>query len=87
MNRDPLRRCQGCMEMKPKSKLFRVAKMPDGTIVFDENGKTPGRGAYLCRNKECLDRALKIRGLERSLSGKVPQDIYNRLEAELEKNE
>ena len=75
------------MEMKPKSTLFRVAKRPDGTIVFDETGKSPGRGAYVCRNRECLNRAIKVRGLERSLSGKVPQDIYSRLEAELEKNE
>ena len=83
----PLRRCTGCGEMKPKKELVRVVKSPQGEISLDLTGKSPGRGAYVCRSVECLRRARKSRGLERAFSCQNPAEIYDRMEEELSRNE
>ena len=62
----PLRQCVGCLEMRSKKEMMRVLKTEDGSIVLDMTGKKNGRGAYLCRQAECLKRARKSKGLERS---------------------
>lgn len=91
----PMRKCTGCGEMKEKRELVRVVKAPDvknengeiiqsGEISLDLTGKKPGRGAYICRNIQCLNCARKARRLERAFSCKIPDEIYNRLEEELE---
>ncbi|MCD7709171.1 MAG: YlxR family protein [Clostridiales bacterium] len=74
----PLRRCVGCGELKPKGELIRIIKTDEGVLI-DETGKKNGRGAYLCKNVECLERARKSRGFERSLKVAVPKDVYERL--------
>lgn len=79
----PLRKCTGCNEMKPKKELIRVLKTPDEEIVLDKTGKKNGRGAYLCNSIECLKKAAKTKGLERSLQIKIPEEIYESLEKEL----
>ena len=79
----PLRKCTGCNEMKPKKELIRVLKTSEGEIVLDKTGKKNGRGAYLCDSMECLKKAEKTRGLERSLQIKIPDEIYEILEKEL----
>lgn len=79
----PMRKCVGCGEMKEKKDLIRVIKTPDSEIMIDLAGKANGRGAYMCRNAECLKKALKNKGLERSLKSKLPQDVYERMEKEL----
>ena len=81
--RIPLRKCTGCGEMKPKKELVRVVKSPEGAISLDFRGKAPGRGAYLCRSRECLELARKGRKLERGLKCAIPDDIYEILEKEL----
>lgn len=83
----PMRRCCGCMEMKPKTELIRVVKNKEGEISLDLTGKAPGRGAYLCCSADCLKKARKARRFEREFSCVVPEDVYKRMEAELEKNE
>ena len=83
----PLRICTGCGEMKPKKELVRVVKSPQGEISLDLTGKSPGRGAYVCRSVECLRRARKSRGLERAFSCQIPAEIYDRMEEELSRNE
>lgn len=80
----PLRKCSGCGEMKPKKELVRVLKTENEGIVIDFTGKKNGRGAYVCPSKECLDKAMKTKGIERSLKTPVPQEIYEELVKSLE---
>ena len=80
----PLRKCTGCQEMKSKKELIRIVKSDDGTFSLDLTGKKQGRGAYICPNTECLLKAQKSKGLERSFKCAVPRDVYDRLRAELE---
>lgn len=84
MKKIPMRQCVGCREMKPKKELVRVVKSPEGEISMDLRGKAPGRGAYVCRNVECLRRAIKSKALERGFETPIPQEVYDRLQAELE---
>ncbi len=79
----PLRKCTGCGEMKPKKELVRVVKTPEGEISLDPTGKMNGRGAYLCKNPQCLRKAQKSKRIEKALSCTVPDEIYNKLEQEL----
>ncbi len=80
----PARKCIGCNQMMPKADLIRIVRLAeDGSFVLDLNHKANGRGAYLCRNKECLTRAIKSKGLHRSFKGNVPMEMYQRLEEEI----
>ena len=81
----PMRQCVGCGEMKGKKELLRIVKTKEDEIVFDVTGRKNGRGAYLCFSAECLGRAAKTRGLERSFQMKIPPGVYERLEKEFEK--
>lgn len=83
----PMRRCCGCMEMKPKNELIRVVRNKEGEISLDLTGKKPGRGAYLCRSLDCLGKARKARRLEREFSCAIPDEIFDGMEAELKKDE
>lgn len=80
----PLRMCTGCMEMKPKKELIRVVKSPDGVVSVDLKGKMAGRGAYVCKSKECLEKAFKAKRLSRNLDIPISEEIYNRLKEEIE---
>ena len=80
----PMRQCLGCREMKPKKELIRVVRSPEGEISLDFRGKAPGRGAYLCKNGECLKKAVKGKALERAFSAQIPVEVYERLQGELE---
>lgn len=79
----PMRMCLGCGQMFSKRDLVRAVKNKEGEISLDLKGKAPGRGAYLCRNPECLRQARKARRLERAFSSKIPDELYERMEAEL----
>lgn len=81
----PMRQCIGCGEMKSKKELLRILKTAEGEITFDVTGRKNGRGAYLCFSKECLQRAVKTKGLERSFQMKIPSGVYGELEKEFEK--
>lgn len=78
----PFRQCVGCGEMKSKKEMMRVLKTPEGPIVLDTTGKQNGRGAYLCKNGDCLKKARKNKGLERSLKIGIPDTVYEELEKE-----
>ena len=80
----PMRQCLGCREMKPKRELIRIVRPPEGEVSLDFKGKAPGRGAYLCRNPECLKRAVKGRAIERAFSTQIPSEVYNRLLEQME---
>ncbi|MCI5561954.1 MAG: YlxR family protein [Intestinimonas massiliensis] len=79
----PQRQCVGCREMKEKKTLLRVVKSPEGAVSLDFGGKKPGRGAYVCRDVECLRKARKSRALERALEIAIPPEVYDAMEAEL----
>ena len=79
----PFRMCAGCGEMKSKKEMIRVLKTPEGEIVIDTTGKKNGRGAYLCSRTECLQKAIKNKGLERSLKTGIPKEVLEALEKEL----
>lgn len=78
----PMRQCVGCGEMKAKKELLRVLKTEDG-VLLDVTGKKNGRGAYICANTECLKKARKSKGLERSLKVAIPDAVYDNLEKEM----
>jgi uncharacterized protein len=79
----PQRMCTGCMEMKPKKELIRVVRSKEGDLSIDLVGKKPGRGAYICRNEECLTKAFKTKRLEKNLEVKISDEIYSRLKEEI----
>lgn len=69
--------------MKPKNELVRIIRTPKNEICLDKTGKKNGRGAYLCGNKACYDKAVKSRGIERSLKVEIPKEIYDAIGEEL----
>jgi len=79
----PQRMCTGCGEMKDKSTLLRVVLTPEGQILFDMKGKVSGRGAYVCKNAECLKKSIKTRRLERNLKTTISKEVYDRLSEEI----
>ena len=81
--RIPLRMCTGCKEMKSKRELVRVVKGTDGQISIDLTGKKAGRGAYVCKDVECLKKARKHKGLERAFAMAISSEVYDRLEEEI----
>ena len=80
----PMRQCAGCRANLEKRQLIRVVRAPDGGISLDFKGKKPGRGAYLCKNPECLKKARKSRALERALDTAIPEEVYLELERQME---
>ena len=78
----PQRQCMGCRERKEKRAMIRVVRCTDGEIRLDFSGKLNGRGAYVCPDMACLVKARKSRCLETP----IPEDVYNRLEKEMEGN-
>lgn len=81
----PVRQCIGCGEMKSKKEMMRILKTPEDKIVLDMTGKKNGRGAYLCKQRECLVKAEKNKGLERSFKMSIPTEVYESLEREFDK--
>lgn len=79
----PMRQCVGCREMKPKRELIRAVKPKEGEISLDFNGRLSGRGAYICKNAECLARARKSKALERAFSCQISPEVYEALESSL----
>ena len=79
-----MRQCIGCGEMKSKKEMMRVIKTAEDDICLDVTGKKNGRGAYLCVSKECLQKARKNKGLERSFKMSIPEEIYDTLDKEFE---
>ena len=79
----PMRMCVGCREMKPKKELLRIVRSPEGEISVDHTGKVSGRGAYVCANAECLNKARRIKALERALEHGIEDEVFYRLASEI----
>ena len=82
----PQRQCMGCRERKSKRDMIRIVRGTDGTVSLDFGGKLSGRGAYICPQSACLKKALRSKALDRSLEVTIPEEVYQRLEKEMEDN-
>ncbi|MBR0397397.1 MAG: YlxR family protein [Eubacterium sp.] len=80
----PMRKCVGCQERKEKKELIRVLRTPEGAVVLDTTGRANGRGAYLCRSAGCLQKAVRNKGLARSLEQEIPAEVLEALQKEME---
>ena len=80
----PQRQCKGCRERKAKRERIRGGRSPEGEVSLDFGGKINGRGAYICPNPECLKKAIRSKALDRSLEVTIPEEVYQRLEKEME---
>ena len=79
MKKIPQRTCLGCGEPKPKNELIRIVKQNDGNIFIDKTGKANGRGAYICNNVECLEKAIKSKRLNKNFGIEINNEIYESL--------
>lgn len=79
----PMRQCVGCRELKEKRDMIRILRTPEGEFTADLTGRKNGRGAYICRSQECLQKAMRTKGLERSFRTQIPQEVYEALSAAL----
>ena len=82
----PLRKCIGCMESFPKKELCRIVKNKDNEIFFDTTGKLNGRGTYICKKTECLEKAVKSKRLSKALEAEIPEEVYEAIRAEIARN-
>ncbi len=86
-NKIPMRQCVGCREMKSKRDMIRILKTPEGEFMLDPTGRKNGRGAYICRDAQCLEKAKKSKALDRSFRMSIPAEVYESLEREWEEIE
>ena len=84
MKKVPMRQCLGCRAMKPKRELIRAVRSPEGEVSLDLTGKKHGRGAYVCRNAECLKRAAKSKALSRAFGVPIPESVMDMLQEQME---
>lgn len=75
----PMRRCVVSNEMFPKKDLLRITKNKEGIVSVDLTGKAHGRGAYLLKSEEVLDKAIKTKALERALGTKIESEVYEQI--------
>ena len=87
MKKTPMRKCTGCGEMKDKKEMIRVSRNDEGKLELDMTGRKNGRGAYICNDIECLRKARKNKGLERSFKMPVPPEVYEQIEKEFIESE
>ena len=91
----PMRKCLGCGEMFPKKELVRVVKTKTGeengqetyVISLDKTGKAAGRGAYICKKAKCLEIAVKAKRLQRAFECQIPEEVFQKMTAEIESDE
>lgn len=79
----PQRMCIGCRTKANKRDLIRIVRTPEEDIVFDPTGKKPGRGAYLCGQNTCLEKALKSKALENALNCTISDEVKDKLRESL----
>ena len=83
----PMRKCNGCGEQKQKKELVRIVKSPDGQVSLDLTGKASGRGAYICNNADCLQKARKSHRIDKAFEMAIPDEVYEQMLTEISKNE
>ena len=83
----PMRKCNGCGEQKPKKELVRIVKSPDGEVSLDLTSKASGRGAYICRSAECLQKAKKSHRIDKAFEMTIPDSVYEQMLMEIAQND
>lgn len=83
----PMRMCIGCRAMKPKRELLRIVRSAAGTVDADLTGRAPGRGAYICRDAACLEKAIKIHAIHHALGEDLPEGALDTLREALSVHE
>jgi len=81
----PQRMCVACRQMKNKKDLIRVVRTPEGETILDTTGKKAGRGAYICPDETCLQKAIKTKSLERILKTKIDEETWESIRGQLAK--
>lgn len=84
MKKIPMRTCIGCNNVKPKKELIRIVKTTEGEVLLDFTGKKNGRGAYVCRDISCLEKAIKTKRLSRAFEMPIENEVYEKLKVEIE---
>lgn len=79
----PTRMCLACRSHKDKRELIRVVKSPSDDVSLDFTGKKPGRGAYICLDIECMEKAKKHKLLNKAFKCQVSDEVYNKLMEDL----
>lgn len=79
----PMRTCIGCGQVRQKKDLIRIVRTPEGNLLVDRTGRTNGRGAYLCRNPECLEKAFRRKSLNRAFAAEISAEDVNAVREEL----
>ena len=79
MKNIPQRTCMGCNSKKDKKDLIRIVKNKNNEISIDKTGKQDGRGAYICNDEQCLEKAIKTKRIERTLGIKLSEEVYSNL--------
>ncbi|MCR1898107.1 YlxR family protein [Irregularibacter muris] len=79
----PQRICIGCQEAKDKKQLIRIVRNKEGEVFYDSTGKANGRGAYICKNIDCFDAAIKNKKIEKAFNKGIDETIKNRLRDEI----
>lgn len=80
----PMRRCVGCKEMKEKKALIRIVRSNEGEISADPTGRKNGRGAYLCKDMACFEKARKAKALNREFEADIPEQVYDDVRQQME---
>lgn len=75
------RRCVSCRTLGSKLELIRVVRTPEGEVTLDLGGKVQGRGAYVCRERACIENALKRRLLDKALKKNLPAELARNIAA------
>jgi len=83
----PQRMCLGCREHKDKKELVRVVRSPEGEVSVDLTGRKNGRGAYICRSKECLKKARKQKAISKALNCEITDEVFEQLLIQIEEDE
>ena len=79
----PIRKCLACGANKEKKELIRIVKTPEDEIIVDITGKINGRGAYICNDVNCLEKAFKNKSINKSLKADVTDEIYEKLKEKI----
>lgn len=82
----PMRKCIGCNTSKPKKELIRIACY-EGEVTVDITGKAKGRGVYICKDAECLNKAIKRKAFKRSFGQDITEEQQQKLLEEIKKHE
>jgi predicted RNA-binding protein YlxR (DUF448 family) len=75
----PQRTCVACRQVKNKREMVRLVRLPEGGVIVDRTGKRNGRGAYICPTRNCWDKALAEKQLERTLKTTISEENLREL--------